>query len=318
MTNENEHERLEMEKLRLERFKVWGRIITAAITVLFGSALVAYINFSFQKRQLDQQMVISKAELDLQDAKARAERRQAEMKYLGEFLTYALTDDIKKRIRFAEYFSTLTISVDLQDKWKVYHTKLVALEPEIQKRKKELAEAQKAGENEKVKELITEVLQLRAQTKALPKKTDVYITGKEIKRLLDKDWKPRNYTNNEFEEQHDGKVFYDKARGLMWQQSGSDNRMDLDDAMAYVDKLNLERFAGYSDWRIPTLEEAITLLEPTKNNDGLYIDQVFDRRQKWIWTSDLDSASRAWVVSFSNGGCGYGDFYYGSYVRAVR
>ncbi len=126
--------------------------------------------------------------------------------------------------------------------------------------------------------------------------------------------------HNEFEEQKDGKVIYDYASGLMWQKSGSYKQMDYDEAKAYVDQLNNNRFAGYNDWRLPTLEEAMSLMEPTENNDRLYIDSLFDKTQMWILTSDLFSPSNTWFVDFSSG-----SYYYcneidptSSYVRAVR
>ena len=52
LTGNEKADPLEKDKIELERFKVLGKIITAAITVLFGSVLVAYINYSFQNRQL--------------------------------------------------------------------------------------------------------------------------------------------------------------------------------------------------------------------------------------------------------------------------
>jgi hypothetical protein len=53
MADEKKPDQLEMEKIRLERFKVWGRIITVTVTVLFGSGLGTFINISYQNRQLE-------------------------------------------------------------------------------------------------------------------------------------------------------------------------------------------------------------------------------------------------------------------------
>ena len=110
MANENEPASLEIEKLKLERFKVWKEIITVAISVIFGTVLIALINNKFQNRQLDQQKLVDAAKL-----------RQSEMEYLGKFLTYALEQDIGKRMRFADYFAKLTISEDVQTRWHVYY-----------------------------------------------------------------------------------------------------------------------------------------------------------------------------------------------------
>lgn len=68
-----------------------------------------------------------------------------------------------------------------------------------------------------------------------------------------------------------------------------------------------------------TIEEAMSLMESKKNKDGLYIDPVFDQKQRWIWTMDQPSASAAWYVFFSLGGCDDFDMeVYDRYVRAVR
>jgi uncharacterized protein DUF1566 len=129
--------------------------------------------------------------------------------------------------------------------------------------------------------------------------------------------KLKNYTKNEFEAQKDGKVIYDKATGLMWQQSGSE-KVTYEEARNYIRKLNQDGFAGYKDWRLPTLEEAPTLLKPEKTENNLYIDPLFDNKQKCIWTSYLSSASGAWVVDFNRGICYYYSDINNAYVRAVR
>ena len=111
-------------------------------------------------------------------------------------------------------------------------------------------------------------------------------------------------------------VVIDRATGLMWQQSGTKDKVTYEDAKAYVAALNRNQFAGYSDWRLPTLEEAYSLVEPQKSSNELYVDPVFDATQRWIWTCDQPSASAAWLVNFLYGLCDDLGFY--GYVRAVR
>ncbi len=117
--------------------------------------------------------------------------------------------------------------------------------------------------------------------------------------------------------QKGGKVVFDNGCLLTWQRSGSENSMKYENAKSYIAQLNSNQFAGYNDWRLPTLEEAMSLMEPTVKNDNLYIDPVFDTIQRYIWTSDLKDASFAWAVNLYDGDCGV---YSGSggYVRAVR
>ena len=67
------------------------------------------------------------------------------------------------------------------------------------------------------------------------------------------------------------KVVIDHATGLMWHQNGSDNSMKLNVAKQWVRDLNSRGHVGYSDWRLPTVEEVASLLEPSEKDGGLYI-----------------------------------------------
>lgn len=123
---------------------------------------------------------------------------------------------------------------------------------------------------------------------------------------------------HQFELQQNGQVVVDHVTGLFWQQAGSPNYMTFADAEKHIVELNKNRFGSYDDWRLPTLEEAMSLMEREKKNGNLYIDPVFNRQQSWIWTSDKESAGRAWFVYFYGGFCdpNHVDDY--GYVRAVR
>lgn len=120
-------------------------------------------------------------------------------------------------------------------------------------------------------------------------------------------------------ERNDGKLVIDHTTGLMWQHSGSPRGMHYAKTAKYISDLNNEKFAGYDDWRLPTLEEAMSLVEPEKKSNDLYIDPIFGPKQSWIWTADKNAWGAAWSVGFNGGGCNY---YFvddvDSYVRAVR
>lgn len=92
------------------------------------------------------------------------------------------------------------------------------------------------------------------------------------------------------------------------------------DAEKYILDLNNQNFGGYSGWRLPTLEEAMALMEPQEKDDGLHIDKVFDKKQDWIWTSSKPSPGVAWNVDFSYGFCNSNDVDTNLFncVRAVR
>ncbi|MDR4504984.1 MAG: DUF1566 domain-containing protein [Candidatus Scalindua sp.] len=90
---------------------------------------------------------------------------------------------------------------------------------------------------------------------------------------------------------HGVNVVIDRATGLMWDKSGSARFMSWKDAREWINDLNHSMYGGYSDWRLPTAEEAASLLESGKKYGGLYIDPIFDRRQPYIWTADTREGS---------------------------
>ncbi len=117
------------------------------------------------------------------------------------------------------------------------------------------------------------------------------------------------------------KLVFDETTNLVWQQGGSPEEIQFEAAKEYVAKLNKGKFAGFNDWRLPTLEEAMSLMEPEEKRVDLYIDPKFDRTQKYIWTCDPASGSSdvMWVVDFDFGYCyDYGYSNFNDYVRAVR
>ncbi len=129
--------------------------------------------------------------------------------------------------------------------------------------------------------------------------------------------------SNDYKLQNGEKVIYDRASGLMWQRSGSNGFMVYEEARWYILGLNSDKYAGYNDWRLPTIEEAMSLIEPTKKNGDLYIDPLFDKTQRFIWTLDMlgtsfpSGAPLMWKVSFTGGYCAFTKEAEG-YVRAVR
>jgi hypothetical protein len=132
--------------------------------------------------------------------------------------------------------------------------------------------------------------------------------------------------DNQFEVQtiKGDKIVRDRALGLIWQHGGSNVAMTYDKAKQWIRELNQKGYAGYHDWRLPTSEEAMSLVEPIKNESDLYIDLMFNKQQMMIWTSDLvKDEPWSWFICFDEGGCRNASLYknssiYASYVRAVR
>jgi hypothetical protein len=96
-------------------------------------------------------------------------------------------------------------------------------------------------------------------------------------------------------------VVMDYPAGLVWYNEKSPGNMDFKKAEKWIKDLNQQEYGGYSDWRIPTLEEAASLLRKRQNKQGLYVERTFSGNQKIIWTQDRFSANSLWVVNFDKG-----------------
>jgi len=79
----------------------------------------------------------------------------------------------------------------------------------------------------------------------------------------------------------------DLNTGLMWQQGFAEQKLTYTEALAYVEETNARRFAGYGDWRLPTIKQLYSLIDfrgtdprpEQTGSDGLvpFIDtEVFD------------------------------------------
>ena len=116
------------------------------------------------------------------------------------------------------------------------------------------------------------------------------------------------------------KVVNDHATGLTWMQAVHEERMNWKEAEAYVAKVNEEQVAGFADWRMPTVEELLSLMESKKKND-YFIASVFHEELLAPWTSDVvkDAFAGAWFVDFSEGKAVDGNRAAGlGHVRLVR
>lgn len=114
------------------------------------------------------------------------------------------------------------------------------------------------------------------------------------------------------------KVVVDYATGLMWLQSGSKDYMKFNEIQEWVDSLNRAKYAGFSDWRVPTLEETTSLLESKENRFNLFIDPVFSRGQKYLWTCDTFSDIKAWIIDYYGGDVNPFEKTVNAFVRPVR
>jgi len=155
---------------------------------------------------------------------------------------------------------------------------------------------------------------LRSQAKRLSNK-DVMVVLKKYN-FFDRIKNKAGTFTNDFVDNGDGTVT-DRATALMWQKDGSLKGMTWADAKEYINKLNSERFVGYSDWRLPTIEELASLMKSSRAKGNLYIDPIFSEKQMFCWSADTFGPEMAWYVSFKAGMIRH-IYHFFYHVRAVR
>jgi hypothetical protein len=142
--------------------------------------------------------------------------------------------------------------------------------------------------------------------------------------------KPVKISSDQRYEKHLDGTILDTKNGLMWMSSDywqmEHKWVNWYTAKEYVQRMNNKKFAGYNDWRLPSVKEATLLYERRKRNidkdgDKIFIDNIFPKGAGWsTWTSE-DKLNKALVVSFKDeGGESYQDKVAGTdaFLRLVR
>jgi len=77
------------------------------------------------------------------------------------------------------------------------------------------------------------------------------------------------------------------------------------DTFAYIQAINEQKFCGYSDWRLPTKSEMLSIVSLEKNTSAVTINNHYfpETLPSWYWTasSNKNDPEYAWYVLFRNG-----------------
>ncbi len=115
------------------------------------------------------------------------------------------------------------------------------------------------------------------------------------------------------------KVVTDKTTALMWAQDDEVYTFNWADAKA---RCANSRRGGFTDWRLPTRIELLSLLDFTKPAAPMINSTAFPGETGWssMWTSSpfATSSGGAWAVNFGNGLSAFSTIGYQNAVRCVR
>ena len=125
----------------------------------------------------------------------------------------------------------------------------------------------------------------------------------------------RNRMGNEksrFLKRDDGTI-YDSLPNITWM--ANDSRLDMDKEVSYAEteeylkEINEKKFAGYDDWRMPTIHEASSIYDKEKLNKDfkggdIHLDSIFPPgAATCTWTSST-RGKEAQILFYLNG-CAY-------------
>jgi len=127
-----------------------------------------------------------------------------------------------------------------------------------------------------------------------------------------------SYDNYQYEKEKLAKekreTFVDSQTGLMWQDDSYMPERDWEGAKNYCNSLE---YAGYSDWRLPNIEELKSIID--KSNTPAIITG-FENVASYYWSSTtyVGYENRAWYVYIYYGGVHDTNKDVSNYVRCVR
>jgi len=114
-------------------------------------------------------------------------------------------------------------------------------------------------------------------------------------------------------------IVTDTISKLQWQDDAIGSTMEWQEAIDYCE--NTLELGGYSDWRLPNINELKSIVDRDKYNPAIV--NGFENTSSnayWSSTTNQSDGYYAWIILFEYGNITYSnkDYYGGLFVRCVR
>lgn len=97
------------------------------------------------------------------------------------------------------------------------------------------------------------------------------------------------------------RLVVDPGNGLVWTRQQNPVRMNLERSKEWIASLNRIAFGGIRSWRLPTAEEAASLLRAPGGAGPGCLDEAFGAGLTEAWTGDAQAEAASWSIDFREG-----------------
>jgi hypothetical protein len=118
--------------------------------------------------------------------------------------------------------------------------------------------------------------------------------------FFDSQYNPQGKFANYLVDNNDGLTVTDKVTGLMWLREGYD-LTSIRKMLGHVKDANDKSIAGFSDWRLPTMEEALSLMETKPNVYDLHLHPCFSGKEPFIFLHEKREPGGYWFCDYKQG-----------------
>lgn len=118
--------------------------------------------------------------------------------------------------------------------------------------------------------------------------------------LFDSEFNPGGRFENDLVQSGNPLTVLDRRTSLLWQRGGLDI-CSMRTMQKNIEDLNRTGLAGFHDWRLPTLEEALSLMEPQENSKGVHLDPCFSSEQPFVFVAAQRKPGGYWFVDYKQG-----------------